>query len=126
MKITLFPSLGVEPISASVKGDIITINGEVVDLSGIPEGYSLPGGAVGNKYFVIHVPVTRVNGELSFSLIMPVYEETDEKWRNPTEPNVLHVTSGVVPFPDTMPPIPEASEPNPLPEEPEDGGLEPA
>lgn len=111
MKITLFPSMAANPMEATVNGDVITINGVKVDLSVVPEGYTLPGYAVGNEFFVAQIPVTRVNGELSFGLIMQVFPRTNEKWRDPVEPNVLEVTSGKVPFPDVSEPAVELPEP---------------
>lgn len=110
MKITLFPSLAGKPIEAIVKGDVITINGTELDFSVIPEGYSLPRSAVDNEHFVAQIPVTRINGELSFGLVMQVFPLTDEKWRDPVKPNVLNVKSGNVVFPDVSEPIPEASD----------------
>ena len=112
MKITLFPSMAAEPMTATVKGDVITINGKAIDLSVIPEGFTLPGSAVGNEFFVAQIPVTRINGELSFGLIMQVFPLTDEKWRAPAEPNVLVVKSGKVPFPDVSEPVVELPEPD--------------
>ena len=136
MKITLFPSMAIGPMTATVKGDVITINGVSIDLSVIPEGYTLPGSAVNNEFFVAQIPVTRINGELSFGLIMQVFPLTDEKWRNPDVPNVLTVKSGKVPFPDVsepvvempdfVPPFPETAEdeydqPGPVDESKEPG-----
>lgn len=106
MKITLFPSMDIPSMEASISGDVITINGVDVDLSVIPEGYVLPGSAVDNEFFVAHMPVQRVNGELSFGLIMQVFPGTSVEWRDPTEPNTLTVTSGKVPFPDVSEPVP--------------------
>lgn len=110
MKITLFPSLAGKPIKATVKGDVITINGTELDFSVIPEGYSLPGAAVDNEHFVAQIPVTRINGEISFGLVMQVFPLTDEKWRDPVEPNTLTVKSGDVVFPDVSEPITEVSD----------------
>lgn len=104
MKITLFPSLAGEEIAATVNGDVITINGEVIDLSGVPEGYLLPGTAVGNPHFVAHIPVQRIDGELHFALIFKVLEGTDINLRSPDTPNVISVESGEVELPDVSPP----------------------
>lgn len=105
MKITLFPSFAGEELTATVKGDVITINGEAIDLSGIPEGYMLPGTAVGNPHFVAHIPVERINGELHFALIIKVFEGTDISIRSPEKPNVISVKSGNVKFPDVSVPV---------------------
>lgn len=104
MKITLFPTTESEGFTASVKGDVITINGEDVDLSPLKEGYRILGAAVGNKFFVPTMYVQRVSGELDFTLFLQVEPGTDEKWRSPATPNVLVVKAGPVPIPDTSPP----------------------
>lgn len=126
MKIKLWPDLVTWPVEASVSGDVITINGDVVDLSGIPEGFRLPGSAVGNKHFVGTEFVERINGVLHFTLFLPVEWESPEIWRSPVNPIILDVTEGDVPFPDTAPPVVDVFEPTPVLEEPEDGGPEPA
>lgn len=105
MKITLWADLVDWSFEASVSGDVITINGEAVDLSGVPEGFRLPGSAVGNKWFVEDRFVERVGGELSFTLRLPVSWTSPEEVRNPVEPIVLSVTKGKVSFPDTSPPL---------------------
>jgi hypothetical protein len=126
MKIKLWPDLVSWPLAASVSGDVITINGEKIDLSGIPEGFRLPGSAVGNNCFVGTEYVERINGVLHFTLFLPVAWESPEHLRNPATPIILDVTEGDVPFPVTAPPVVDVFEPTPVLEEPEDGGLEPA
>lgn len=126
MKIKLWADFIDGPLEASVNGDVLTINGEEIDLSGIPAGYRLPGSAVGNKFFVETDYIERIDGVLNFTLRLPVRWDSPEEFRNPAEPIIIDIQSGVVPFPDTSPPTPEAFEPTPLPEEPENGGFEPA
>lgn len=122
MKIKLFPFLGYDDITATVSGDVITINGEPVDLSPLADGFRILGSAIGNKFFVPTEYVERINGELHVTLFLHVEADTDEQWRNPPEPNVLSVTEGIVPFPDTSPPVvkvPEFTPPDlPVYEEP--------
>ena len=105
MKIKLFPSLFDWPLQASVDGDVITINGDKIDLSVIPDGYRLPASAVGNKFFLegSNDYVERVDGELEFTLRLPVHYYSAEDVRNPKEPLVLRVSEGVVNFPHTLP-----------------------
>jgi hypothetical protein len=126
MKIKLFPFLAGEPLDASVKGDVITINGDVIDLSGIPTGYRLPGSAVGNKFFVETEYVERIDGVLNFTLCLPVHWDSPEEFRNPAEPIIIDIQNGAVPFPDTTPPIVSIVELPTFIEEPENGGFEPA
>lgn len=130
MKIKLWPDLVDWPIEVSVVGDVITINGEDIDLSVIPEGFRLPGSAVGNKFFVEDEYVERLNGVLYLTLRLPVDWNSPEKYRNPPEPIILDVSAGQVNFPDTTPPAPPVVE---LPvieesnqEEAGNGGLEQA
>ncbi len=101
MKIKLWADLADRPLEAYVNGEVITINGDKIDLSGIPEGYELPGFAVDNWFFVGSEFVSRLDGVLHFTLRLPVSAETPEGLRNPESPIVLNVVRGPVPFPDT-------------------------
>ncbi|WP_143508412.1 hypothetical protein [Pseudomonas synxantha] len=101
MKITLFPSLESDECVASVEGDVVTLDGEVIDLSPLPDGFRLLAAELGNKFFVPTSYVERIDGELLITLFLRVEPATEEKWRSPPTPNVLVVESGVIPFPDT-------------------------
>ena len=103
MKITMFPFLSDWPLEASVSGDVITINGEEIDLSGILDGFRLPGSAVGNKFFVETEYVERIGKTLHFTLRLPVDWDSPEEYRNPSEPIIIDARSGQVKFPDTTP-----------------------
>lgn len=103
MKIKLWAALMEDTLEASVHGDVITINGEAIDLSGIPDGYRLPGSAVGNKFFVETDYVERIGKTLHFTLRLPVAWDSPEEYRNPPEPIILDARSGPVKFPDTAP-----------------------
>ncbi|QJI11931.1 hypothetical protein HKK58_05095 [Pseudomonas sp. ADAK22] len=103
MKIKLFPFLTDDTISASVHGDIIAINGELYDLSGIPEGYRLPASAVGSDWLSVSDFVERVGGEISLTLKYPVQWDSPVDIRTPDEPIVLSVTEGAVKFPTVEP-----------------------
>lgn len=103
MKIKLWAALMDDTLEASVQGDVITINGEVIDLSVIPVGYKLPGSAVKNKFFFEGDYIQRINGVLNFTLRLPVRMDSPEEYRNPVTPIILDVVSGNVPFPDTTP-----------------------
>lgn len=99
MRIKLFPFLTGDTISASVHGDVITINGEPYDLSGIPEGYQLPANAVGCDWLSVSDFVERVDGEICLTLKCPVQWDSPAVIRAPDEPVVLYVTKGAVKFP---------------------------
>lgn len=118
MKIKLFPFMGIDNIEATVKGDVITLNGEAVDLGPLPNGFRLLGADTGNKFFVPTEYIQRIDGELHFTLFLNVEAGTDEQWRDPVEPIILNVISGKVPFPDTKPPVGDVPEftPPPLPD----------
>ena len=103
MKIKLWPDLVDWPLEASVSGDVITINGESIDMSEIPEGYRLPGSAVANKFFVDTEFVSRIDGILNFTIRLPVDWYSPEDIRNPLEPIILDVVDGDIDFPDTTP-----------------------
>lgn len=125
MKIKLWPDLMADFLVATVDKDKITINGEAIDLSGIPDGYRLPGAAIGNKFFVESEYVERVNGVLHITLRLPVDWDSPEEYRNPPEPIILDVSAGQVNFPDTTPPAPPVFElpiiEEAIQEEPENG-----
>ena len=69
MKITLIPQRRDDTLSVSKQGDTLTINGEALDFSQLPEGATLPKGAVGNLF--ITSDVERIDGELQLSLLLP-------------------------------------------------------
>lgn len=124
MKIKLWADLVDWPLEASVNGEVITINGEPIDLSGIPDGFRLPGSAIGNKFFVQTEYVERIGKTLHFTLRLPVTWDSPEEYRNPQEPIVIDARSGPVKFPDTRPPkvpTPEVIESAEQSEAPEDG-----
>lgn len=103
MKIKLWPDLVDWPLEAVVSGDVITINGEAIDFSAIPDGYKLPGSAVDNKFFVDTEYVERVGETLQVTIRLPVSWDSPEEFRNPKTPIILDVIDGEVTFPDTTP-----------------------
>lgn len=103
MKITLYQVLSLEKIEASVSGDTITINGESIDLSVIPDGYRLPATAVNNPWFVAGSYVDRVDGHFNITLRFPVEWDSPEEVRAPETPIILDVKSGAVKFPSVEP-----------------------
>lgn len=115
MNIELFPFLNFGAYSASVEGDVVTVNGKSFDLSPLPDGYRILAAEVGCEYFVPTTYVERKNGVLHATMFLHVEAETVEQFRNPEIPIVLIVDSGAVPFPDTTPPAVETPEINPPP-----------
>lgn len=106
MNIRLWPDLVEWPIEAYVSGDVITINGEDIDLSGVSDGFKLPGSAVRNRFFVETEYVERKGGVLNLTLRLPVDWDSPEEYLNPLEPMMISVSAGPVPFPNTSPPEP--------------------
>ncbi|WP_295530200.1 hypothetical protein [uncultured Thioclava sp.] len=81
MKINLSPVRLDTLLELSVAGDMLTLNGETLDLSAIPEGATLPADAVMSDWVV--GPVTRINGELSLTLRLPCGPDAPEETRFP-------------------------------------------
>lgn len=69
MKITFSPRRSEARLILCRSGDVLTINGDVFDLSGIPEGATLPQKAVACNALVSDI--TREQGELHLTLVLP-------------------------------------------------------
>lgn len=80
--------------SLVVEGDTITINGDTIDMTAIPEGAILPAQAVAHDF--ITGPVSRSGGELSLTLVLPIRADAS---RAVTSPGKITVISGHVPLP---------------------------
>ncbi|MDF2620209.1 MAG: hypothetical protein K0S00_2868 [Xanthobacteraceae bacterium] len=69
MKINLSPQRRDDTLTAFKNGDVLTINGEAIDFSGLPDGATVPNGAVLSDWIVGEV--SRVAGDLELTLILP-------------------------------------------------------
>ncbi len=69
MQITLSPIRSDEPLTLHRAGDVLSINGAALDLSGIPEGATLPASAVDCPW--IAGPISRQSGVLHLTLALP-------------------------------------------------------
>lgn len=69
MKIKFSPQRRDDELLIQVNGDVLTINGVDYDFSPIPEGATLPQSAINVVTFL--GDVSRVNGELEFTLLFP-------------------------------------------------------
>lgn len=96
MRINLSPQFSdTDTIKAVRLGDTLTINGEPFDFSPLPDGATLPAGAIDSPHFA--GPVERIGGELHLTLRFPHSWDASEALRFP-EP--IHMTGdGPVPFP---------------------------
>lgn len=69
MQISFSPQRSDETLAVVKAGDVLTINGDAVDLSGISDGADLPADAISNPF--ITGVVSRVAGELHVTLLLP-------------------------------------------------------
>lgn len=69
MKITLSPVRSDKDLTLSRKGNVLEVNGEAFDLSGIPDGATLPRGAVACDWLASDIE--RIGGVLHLTLILP-------------------------------------------------------
>lgn len=69
MIINLTPQRRDDTLVVVKSGDVLTLNGDVVDLSGIPDGATLPASAIDNEFFFDKIE--RIDGELHISLFLP-------------------------------------------------------
>lgn len=69
MKIALSPQRRDDTVTYQIAGDVIIVNGKPFDFSKIEEGDVLPREAIKSEWF--SGDVTRVDGELWLSLILP-------------------------------------------------------
>lgn len=87
MHITLSPVRLDETLTASLAGDVLTLNGDAFDFTQLPEGGTLPAEAIDSEWFV--GPVERIDGELHLTLRLP-------HGPNPSQavafPEPIHVT----------------------------------
>lgn len=93
MIINLTPQFRHPQFTASVSGDVITIDGTPYDFTGVTEGSILPRAdeATGCNHFVGRV--TRTGGEITLTLIMPCNSENSRKNLQ------INVLSGAVEIP---------------------------
>lgn len=69
MQIQFTPMRHANRLSLSKTGDTLTVNGEDFDLSGIPDGATLPRAAVACDWLASDI--ARVDGVLHLTLILP-------------------------------------------------------
>lgn len=67
MHISFSPMRRDDRLIASKAGDILSINGEQFDFSGVPEGATVP--SVPSPWII--GPVERIDGEIRLTLILP-------------------------------------------------------
>jgi hypothetical protein len=98
MKIYLSPVRTNAQLTASVSGDTITVNGDVLDFTPLLEGETLPRTAVFNDWII--GDVHRIAGEITLTLRLPHGANAPEETRFPDAYIVpITVASGDVPLP---------------------------
>jgi len=109
MRIELSPQTCDGTLTLHRDGDRLTIDGACFDFAPLPEGATLPPGAVACRWLASGV--TRVAGALHLTLILPQGGDAPEGLRFPA---VLDpVPQGAVPLPGAEPPPEPVSEPAP-------------
>lgn len=94
MKIDFVPIRMDHRFTASVAGDVLTLDGEDFDFGPLPEGATLPASAVASDWIVGEV--SRVDGAICLTLLLP-------HGANPPSttcfPQPVEVAAGQVPLP---------------------------
>lgn len=103
MHITLSTVRLDETLTASLAGDVLTLNGQPFDFSQLPEGATLPADAIESEHIV--GDVSRISGEIHLTLRLP-------HGANPSQavafPAPIHVTKdGPIPLPRDPEPVVE-------------------
>ena len=112
MKIILSPMRREDQLTLSKSGDVLTINGEAFDFSGLPNGATLPRSAITSDW--IAGDVSRADaaegetGELTVPLILPHGYNAPEATRFPAP--LEAVADGPVDLPIYETPEPEPEE----------------
>lgn len=69
MQIKLSPQRRDDNLTATLAGDVLTLNGVELDFSPLPEGATLPAEAIDSDWIV--GPVSRIDGDLHLTLRLP-------------------------------------------------------
>lgn len=97
MLINLSPVRLDDQLSAKREGDVLYLNGEAFDFSPLLEGATLPTKAITSRWFEENTQVTRVNGELEFTLIAPYGPFAPEESKFPQP--ITASTDGIISLP---------------------------
>ncbi|CAH0317456.1 hypothetical protein SRABI89_05115 [Pseudomonas koreensis] len=99
MKIYLIPQRRDDTLEVIKNGDVLTVNGEVFDLSPIGEGDTLPAGAIKSIWF--WDKIERIDGELILTLLFPNPWNYSQEQAFPVP--LVDVPDGPVIFPAPLP-----------------------
>ena len=81
MIINLSPQVSKKELVLSVNGEVLTVNGEEIDFSVIPEGATLPADAVDSEFLVNSID--RIDGEIHLTVLFPVSADASVNARFP-------------------------------------------
>lgn len=98
MKFKFSPMRANTPLEGSVQGDLLTLNGQVLDFSEIAEGSMVPFTSFDCPWLASDV--VRSDGEICVTLIIPHGADAPEETLFPANfTSYLQVTEGVIPVP---------------------------
>ena len=80
-KINLSPQVRDGTLTVSKSGDALIVNGVTYDFTQLTEGSTLPAEAIDSEYFV--GPISRVEGEIELTLLLPITREASEAAKYP-------------------------------------------
>lgn len=80
-KINLSPQVRDGTLTVSKSGDALIVNGETFDFTQLTEGSTLPAEAIECEYIV--GPVSRKNGNIELTLLLPITANASEAARFP-------------------------------------------
>ncbi|ETX26451.1 hypothetical protein, partial [Roseivivax isoporae] len=106
MHLILSPARRDEPLALSRAGDVLTVNGQVLDFGPLPEGATLPRAAIDCRWIAGDVE-RAADGTLTVPLILPHGPDAPEATRFP-DPVTLTADGPV-----TLPPYDAAPEEDP-------------
>ncbi|KGE01010.1 hypothetical protein [Rhizobium sp. YS-1r] len=111
MHISFSPMRRDNTLAISKSGDILTINGEAFDFSGLPDGATIPAGEVPCDWIV--EPVERIGGDLRLTLILPHGADPSVDVAFPTP--LINPPDGplAIPFDPPPEPMPEVQDEEP-------------
>ncbi len=103
MHIKLNPQRRDDTLTVIKAGEILTVNGEVFDLSVIPEGATLPADAISSEFF--SSPVERIDGVLHITLTLPHGADPVEAVAFPAD--IINPPDGEIELPKNPEPVEE-------------------
>lgn len=109
MHISLSPQRRDGALNVAKAGDVLTINGAPFDFSALPDGATIPVGAIPCEWII--GPVERVAGELHLTLILPHGPNPSQTVAFPQP--VINPPDGVIALPADPAPMPVEVEEEP-------------